>query len=350
MVNDIWDRVKILAEDLEEEDIAFILETRNDIVTSIGVRERIDIAAKGLYEHHLFKDSVIEVYIRDEEGSPKCAAIEGMDESQKQLFIDQTINPFSDRDKIIEVSNIKGESFQLPLNSIGYLLVSMKDGELTDYQKKFLEHYASNNLTFSIQRALNYEKNWESAIKDPLTDLYNIRYLEHELPKLVEAEKRHAGLCLAFLDIDYFKNFNDKNPEHHAGGDNILRIIGKILKENTRVEDIPARYGGDEFVLVLKDIDLTGAGKKIELIRYVVETHAFPNQIVQPGGKLTITAGLSHMPTHTLGDYEQLLLYADRALYHGKHSGRNIVVPYNPDVIGKCDYCLKHEPLLKTRI
>src|SRR5690606_19689263 len=101
---------------------------------------------------------------------------------------------------------------------------------------------------------------------DPLTQLYNRRYLEEALPREVHrAERRGQPLAVAMLDIDHFKVFNDTYG--HDAGDIVLREVGAVLRSLTRAEDIACRYGGEEFVVVFVESSLDEASRRAESLR-----------------------------------------------------------------------------------
>ncbi len=166
------------------------------------------------------------------------------------------------------------------------------------------------------------------AVTDGLTGLYNYRYfrsqLEHELAR---AKRHQLKLSLIMLDIDFFKNYNDTNG--HPAGDEVLAKIATAVKENVRQIDVPCRYGGEEFILILPDTDKSAAVVVAEKIRKLIETMPFANEKAQPGGCLTVSVGVASYPEDgTISD--QLIEKVDQHLYAAKQSGRNKVVAILP--------------------
>lgn len=160
------------------------------------------------------------------------------------------------------------------------------------------------------------------AHQDALTGLWNRRYIDDELPRLVgDAATREAPLTLSVGDIDLFKSINDKYG--HPTGDAVLCTVADLLRDNCRPSDTVARVGGEEFLLVLEDTDPTGAYQVCERLRRAVERHAWAR--IAPELVVTISFGISDP---TVGaDARELLATADRQLYVAKNSGRNRVEP-----------------------
>jgi diguanylate cyclase (GGDEF)-like protein len=179
------------------------------------------------------------------------------------------------------------------------------------------EHLSMALSNLSLRERLRLQ-----SIREPLTGLFNRRYLEESATReLARCARRQLPLSLMMLDIDHFKAFNDVHG--HAGGDALLAQFGKLLQEHTRGEDIACRYGGEEFTLILPEADVETAMKRAQVIRIAVESMR-----VQHLGRnlpqVTVSIGVSAFPQH--GETpESLLRVADEALYRAKHKGRNRV-------------------------
>lgn len=130
---------------------------------------------------------------------------------------------------------------------------------------------------------------------------------------------------MIFIDIDYFKQYNDING--HQKGDYVLKKIGKIIKENSRKEDIPARYGGEEFSIILPETNEEKALNIAENLRKSIETTYFEGEENQPNGKVTVSIGVSVYPYKAKNDVE-LIKSADDALYRAKFFYKNRVEVY----------------------
>ncbi|HTL75609.1 MAG TPA: GGDEF domain-containing protein [Casimicrobiaceae bacterium] len=161
------------------------------------------------------------------------------------------------------------------------------------------------------------------AVHDPLTQLFNRRYLDSITPGLLgSAERRGAPLALALLDLDRFKLVNDRYG--HPAGDIVLREIGRVLPMAMRPADIVCRYGGEEFCVVLPDADAVGAVRALASLAARLRDLRVAFQGATLGG-FTFSAGIAVLGHHgnTLDD---LLAHADRALYAAKDAGRDRVL------------------------
>ena len=161
----------------------------------------------------------------------------------------------------------------------------------------------------------------EQAIRDPLTDLFNRRYMVEMLDReLARANRKNSALGIIFIDIDHFKQINDLFG--HDMGDRVLHEIGKFLKANTRKEDIACRYGGEEFILILPDVSLEAVCQRAEEIRVGVKQVTVGLQDLENTKIITLSLGVSMFPKNGQ-TVEALMRSADVALYQAKHAGRD---------------------------
>lgn len=196
-------------------------------------------------------------------------------------------------------------------------------GNVQEKDDKIIKQYL-NQFEISYDKALLHKKIKDLAIKDGLTGLYNHRYFKERLDLEFQTAKRlQHPLSLIFFDIDHFKKYNDING--HPMGDMLLRGIGNILAQTSRNTDIPCRYGGEEFCIILTHTNIEGAMIKAEKLRKLIDETVFPNQEKQPNGNLTISIGVSSIPLHA-DEPSKLISVADEALYEAKTGGRNRVV------------------------
>lgn len=164
---------------------------------------------------------------------------------------------------------------------------------------------------------------WELSTRDPLTGLFNRRYLEETLEReLHHAERKKLPLGVIMLDVDDLKRFND--TWGHAAGDAILRELGNKLIKYVRKEDIPSRYGGDEFIIILPDASLEVTIERAKLISENAKQHIhqFENKTLE---SVTLSLGVAIFPEHG-STSAALLKAADDALYQAKFAGRDRVV------------------------
>ena len=157
---------------------------------------------------------------------------------------------------------------------------------------------------------------------DDLTGLYNMRSLYKMLDSELDRAARYGrSVCVIMLDMDHFKKVNDNHD--HLFGSFVLSEMGRIITENIRTVDFAARYGGDEFLICLTEVDLDGANSFAERLRLRVEQENFNNDHFQI--RLTSSIGFAITEPGDLVDGKTLVRHADRALYEAKENGRNQV-------------------------
>jgi diguanylate cyclase (GGDEF)-like protein len=163
------------------------------------------------------------------------------------------------------------------------------------------------------------------AYLDDLTHLYNARYLEVALGREIAGGRPFTVL---FLDLDHFKNVNDTHG--HLSGSRLLVEVARVLRACVRDEDVVVRYGGDEYCVLLVGIDSGGGLKVAERIRRAIEDHRF---LSREGARVRVTAsiGLASFPEHA-SERAEILDLADRAMYRGKRTTRNVVYMASKDL------------------
>ena len=163
------------------------------------------------------------------------------------------------------------------------------------------------------------ERMRQLAMTDQLTTLYNRHFLMEVGPQRISEAFRHRlQLSMIVADIDHFKAINDQHG--HSMGDVVLKQVGETLRESCRTEDVAARFGGEEFVLLLAHCGQHDAEQKAEKLRCQLET-------LNPGGiPVTASFGVSSLPIEGNCDFPQLFNAADKAVYEAKSAGRNRVV------------------------
>jgi diguanylate cyclase (GGDEF)-like protein len=160
------------------------------------------------------------------------------------------------------------------------------------------------------------------ATRDALTGIYNRRFMEEALAiEQSRAKRRGSPIGLMMMDVDNFKRFNDTFG--HDAGDAVLRGIGRLLRRTMREGDMPCRYGGEEFAIILPGADLTHTRQRAEAIRTAIE-HWKPQNEGHAFGQVTVSIGIAALPLNG-NSWQAALKVADEALYAAKRGGRNQV-------------------------
>jgi diguanylate cyclase (GGDEF)-like protein len=186
-----------------------------------------------------------------------------------------------------------------------------------------------------MESKLLMEKLKEQSIRDQLTGFYNRRYIEEAIdPILNNAKRKGEAIGILILDIDHFKEVNDTYG--HDVGDLVLKSVAQAIKESIRESDIPIRFGGEEFLVLLTNVKPGESENIAEKIRKKVENKviSLPNKTTL---KKTISIGVSEIPTDT-DKFWQAVKFGDVALYKAKESGRNKVVRYQKDMWQEEEY------------
>ncbi len=190
-------------------------------------------------------------------------------------------------------------------------------------EKAKLAKILADNIGLGLANLKPRETTPNLPIRDPLTGLFNRRYMQEALAQEQHRAKRtQTQLAVIMIDIDHFKGFNDTFG--HDGGDAVLRALGALLGAKVRRSDIVCRYGGEEFVLILSPATAEGALRRAELIRESAEQLRV-SQANRDLGPITLSMGVAMFPDQA-SDSQSLVRAADLALYKAKHDGRNRVV------------------------
>jgi len=229
------------------------------------------------------------------------------------------------------LDKLTGELYFFPLfgdvdQFVGCLTVfrkqekAFKNSELTILEKICYQ------LGKGIDKILTYEHTRELSITDELTQIFNRRYFNQRFEREMERAIRYnRPLTVIMADIDHFKNLNDTYG--HFYGDEVLKTVASILDKNLRRADILARFGGEEFVILLPEIDKSHGHTVAEKLRHAIESYPFHKGSPKNKNRITLSLGLAAYPEDALNG-KQLLERADRALYLAKSGGRNRVVAY----------------------
>jgi diguanylate cyclase (GGDEF)-like protein len=215
-------------------------------------------------------------------------------------------------------------------NIVGCLIIGRRTKKVFNEGERSLAEIMSQEAAKAISNSLTYLKIKELAITDGLTGLYNYRYFQERLSEtLTRSERFPEKVSLILVDVDKFKQLNDTHG--HQAGDTLLQSLAQAISESLRRIDILARYGGDEFAIILTHTNEKGAKIVAEKIKQKVENHClkFKGEEI----RVTLSLGISTYPENA-STKDSLIEKADRALYEAKRLGRNRSVHYE-DVLLK---------------
>jgi two-component system, cell cycle response regulator len=221
-------------------------------------------------------------------------------------------------------------SILVPLDSLEKGVRHLSDGDL-DYRVNLMTSDELGQLATTLNQMAakllqTQTELHDLATKDGLTGLYNRREFNKQLKAEIERSQRYHHNCsLLILDIDFFKKLNDTYG--HQGGDEALRTVGALLRQEVRPIDRAARYGGEEFVIILPETDGESAAVVGERLRTAIRSHLIP---VSPTQSINITISLGCATFPINADSEDALISAaDQALYIAKRSGRDRVISFS---------------------
>ncbi|MBF0285264.1 MAG: diguanylate cyclase [Magnetococcales bacterium] len=201
-----------------------------------------------------------------------------------------------------------------------------KNRILNFYAASIQDEEGRNIGSAALIRDVTEEKKLEEKLRamsytDKLTGLFNRRRMEELLHAEFERASRYSlNLGVLFFDVDHFKKFNDTYG--HDIGDKVLEVIGRTAKDHFRNVDMPCRYGGEEFCIILPNTGPKGAFIAAERFRRRMEQ----TPVAEGGIKVTVSIGIAAFPMVTAPNWEAFLKLADNALYEGKRAGRNRVI------------------------
>jgi diguanylate cyclase (GGDEF)-like protein len=257
--------------------------------------------------------------LKANEGYPGQAAI------QKEL---QLIHPALDS---VDVPGIDLGFTSRPPHQLAYIPLICKDqllgllvlGKVKDYgdEELTLFDYLATQLAIALDNAILHKHVQSMSITDALTGLYNRRFLNELMDKKWSIAVRHKKpLAVMMGDIDNFKSINDTHG--HAAGDEVLRLIGQVIKESIRKEDLGSRYGGEEFVVVMENTSAKDAVALAERIAARLKDGDLP----WLGRPVTISIGVAVFLNGNFSSVEELLQAADHSMYVAKAGGKDQVV------------------------
>lgn len=214
---------------------------------------------------------------------------------------------------------------------VGILNLHKEDLDAFSDQDLKLIQAIGNQAAISIENAQLYEKTRDLSNTDELTSLANRRYFQAILKREVDQARRYnTTFGLIMIDVDHFKQFNDTHG--HLAGDMVLKRVASLLLQNTRGIDLVARFGGEEFIVLLPRTDEKGALSTAEKLRTCVQEEEIIGLDANHGSnRITLSLGIAIYPHHSK-DVFDLLNMADQALYRAKTTGRNRALVWAPPV------------------
>ena len=223
-------------------------------------------------------------------------------------YLDLQVTPLYDRGKILS----------------GRLMVFRDITERKQVEKRL--RYVNDRLQGQlIEIGLLQSKLREQAIRDPLTNLFNRRYLEETLEReLSRGARENYPVCIIMIDLDHFKRINDTYG--HEAGDLVLKTIADAISENSRRGDFACRYGGEEFVIVMPNITMDVAYERAENLRQSLNLLSIPYEYYHLS--VTLSMGIASYPENGQ-TRETILRAADQAMYAAKEAGRDHILSYD---------------------
>ncbi len=299
---------------------AHVLVIDDDVVESKQIQETLSTiglnttvteaeSAIGIADDKDFDLAIVSTQLDDEDGLRICMHLRSQDKTRHLpllILVDE-----DDRDLMIK-------GLEMGVND--YIITPLDSNELLARTRTQIKRKRYQDALHS-----NYEQSLSMAIIDSLTKLYNRRYLDAHLKNIVdEAAAKGTPLSLMTIDIDHFKQVNDKPGWGHHIGDEVLQQVAQRILKNVRSTDLATRPGGEEFVVVMPGTDIHLARHIAERVRSGMENQPFTIS-AEPGElQCTVSAGLTAMVE---GDTaETMLQKSDKALYQAKNNGRNQVV------------------------
>lgn len=289
--------------------------------------DRLSLWSYARQEAHL---QIVGVYPQDDRSAfPAYLGLEGslgkvVDDAKPIAYTDTMRAQIPDLAKTFE-----GHLLILPLTVHQYLwgiLVIERKAQREpfvkgDYQliEVLVEH-----LAILLENLRLYRQTADQAVRDGLTGLLNHRRLHERMKEELSRSLRYQHpMTLLMIDVDYFKRYNDTYG--HQQGDEVLRILAQILRQNVRHSDIVGRYGGEEFAVVLPETSKGPAVTLAQRLCEVVASTPFPGRRGGPPVRCTISVGVASYPEDGL-TVSELIATADAALYRAKRFGKNRVV------------------------
>jgi diguanylate cyclase (GGDEF)-like protein len=238
-----------------------------------------------------------------------------------QLNNEEAVKPYRDVNTEIVVP-ILG-----PFGLYGIILVGKK---ILDDEYNRDELYFLQQLMSFVSQAIKNHLHYEHSLRDVKTGLYNHGFFIARLDEELARTKRNGyKSSIMVMDVDKFKNFNDSYG--HLAGDKVLEQIAQTIRHGIRGEDIPSRFGGEEFTILLPNTDQSTVWHVAERLRTSIAQMKIPWEVPLP--PVTISIGIYTFDSNTNSDVSAIIHRADEALYISKDRGRNRCTMWNPGII-----------------
>jgi diguanylate cyclase (GGDEF)-like protein len=254
-------------------------------------------------------------------GISRWVLLEGQAVHIPDVGADPRYHPSSDSLPGLSTSAVLAAPLKVRDAVLGVLVaVNRLDASPFDVRHLRVLSLLANQTAIAIENGKLYRRAEQLAVTDDLTQVYNYRFLKMALRREVKRAARFSQkFSLLMVDVDNLKTYNDQNG--HLRGSEVLRSVAQILVREARSIDLVAKYGGDEFVVILPQTTREGACVLADRVKFSVETTAFP---LVPPGTITVSLGVATYPENGITAGE-LLEAADIALYTAKQSGKNRV-------------------------
>jgi len=235
-----------------------------------------------------------------------------------QLNNDEAVKPYLDINTEIAVPI---------LGPFGLYAIVLIGNKIFDSGYSRDELYFLQQLMCFVSQAIKNHLHYEHSLRDVKTGLYNHGFFLTRLNEEVYRTKRsnyHSSVIV--MDVDRFKNFNDTYG--HLAGDKVLEYLAQVIKQGVRVDDIPSRFGGEEFTVLLPNTDKMTVWNIAERLRISAAEMFVPWSVPLP--QVTISVGIYTFDRYTTADVSNIIRRADEALYISKERGRNRCTMWNP--------------------
>ena len=246
----------------------------------------------------------------------------GVDQAGCRTMLDHLHCDTDEVSKLLEIDVPESMSYGEIVRQANEELTRLSLESQQEAQMREQDHRKTVNRVQELEEANRQLA--QNANCDPLTGVYNRRFLEGFLDReIARAQRFRRPLSVLFIDVDHFKQINDQYG--HPVGDSALQQIAHLLKAATREVDCLCRYGGEEFVLTLLETDLLGAKQVAEKVRRLIAAWKFRCDSIDKDLHITVSIGVSTMSPRRATDKDVLIQMADESVYAAKAEGRNCV-------------------------